>query len=578
MPMSQLSPAPAAAGPVVFNPASGELRVGASVTVLRPRTAGVLAALMARPDCLMSKEALLAAVWPDTVVTEDSLVQCIKEIRRALGPAAVRVRTIPRRGYLFVAAGAPAGEAADDAPGPLAGDAADDAGGGSSDAAIHDAAPPAPPAPSRLRRALAAATFVLVAAAGAGTWRATRPAAGRSTRLVVRPFAGAGDPPPPDWFVEGLTGDLTDDLARLPGVAVIAHSTARALPLRAAAAQALARELGVSHVVEGSASLDGDEVTVTVRLIDAASGTQRWSERIAAARRELAAIQRRVASRIARALEIELVDAELWRAASGLSELPRAHELTLQGWASLNRGARAEVERARRLFEEALALDDRQASAWIGLSHCHTTAYTLRWSTDPAAELRQAASAVARATTLAPRQLYVRGTAGVLLALQGRMDEARALLQSEVADYPSNAAAHYWLGIAQLYLADPAAAAASLQRAIELSPHDRSASGFHRVLATALLHLGDSAAAVRAARRAVGFVQPHRLAYATLAAALQTDGQADAARLAMAEFLRRNPGFTLAGFRAEEMARSPQWQHMRQPLYRALLDSGLPPG
>lgn len=92
-----------AAANVTFDAASGELHVGDAATVLRPRTAAVMALLAGAPDRLQTKEELLRGAWPDCVVTEESLTQCIKEIRKALGPAAGRVRTIPRRGYVFLA-------------------------------------------------------------------------------------------------------------------------------------------------------------------------------------------------------------------------------------------------------------------------------------------------------------------------------------------------------------------------------------------------------------------------------------------------------------------------------------------
>ena len=69
-----------------FDPVSGELRLGGRGVTLRPRTAALLSHLVRHDDRVVSKDELLAAVWPDVVVTEDSLVQCVKEIRHALGP------------------------------------------------------------------------------------------------------------------------------------------------------------------------------------------------------------------------------------------------------------------------------------------------------------------------------------------------------------------------------------------------------------------------------------------------------------------------------------------------------------
>ena len=76
--------------------------------MLRPKTFGVLSYLVQHPDRLVSKEELLAAVWPNLVVTDDTLVQSIGELRRALGETGARlIVTVPRRGYRFEAAEAP---------------------------------------------------------------------------------------------------------------------------------------------------------------------------------------------------------------------------------------------------------------------------------------------------------------------------------------------------------------------------------------------------------------------------------------------------------------------------------------
>ena len=87
-----------------FDPVSGELSLDCQLTRLRPRTAALLAYLISHSDRVVGKDELLQSVWPKVVVTEDSLVQCVKEIRRALGPGRHDwIRTVPREGYAFVA-------------------------------------------------------------------------------------------------------------------------------------------------------------------------------------------------------------------------------------------------------------------------------------------------------------------------------------------------------------------------------------------------------------------------------------------------------------------------------------------
>src|SRR5512133_1702647 len=87
-----------------FDPLRGELVLDGRILKLRPRTAALLSYFVQHPGRSLGKDELMRAVWPDAIVTEDSLVQCVKEIRQALGQAGHDwIRTLPRLGYAFVA-------------------------------------------------------------------------------------------------------------------------------------------------------------------------------------------------------------------------------------------------------------------------------------------------------------------------------------------------------------------------------------------------------------------------------------------------------------------------------------------
>jgi DNA-binding winged helix-turn-helix (wHTH) protein len=95
-----------------FEPITGRLEVGGGASELRPRTAAVLACLIAAPGRVVARKELFDTVWHDTIVGDESLAQCIKEIRQALGARAGWIRTVPRIGYAFTA------EVSDRSPAP----------------------------------------------------------------------------------------------------------------------------------------------------------------------------------------------------------------------------------------------------------------------------------------------------------------------------------------------------------------------------------------------------------------------------------------------------------------------------
>ncbi len=124
-------------GPLTLDLAQGRLVSAAGDVALRPKAFRMLAALARQAGRVVPKDELIAEVWPDVIVSEDSLTQCVHELRQALGPeAAPLLRTLPRRGYMLAEA-APASAAAatpqaDEAvePGSIAVDAAGAAGRG----------------------------------------------------------------------------------------------------------------------------------------------------------------------------------------------------------------------------------------------------------------------------------------------------------------------------------------------------------------------------------------------------------------------------------------------------------------
>jgi TolB-like protein/DNA-binding winged helix-turn-helix (wHTH) protein len=270
---------------------------------LRPQCFAVLRSLLAKPNQLVTKNELMQAVWPGTAVTDDSLVQCIHEIRQALRDEERTVlKTVPKRGYRLVLP-----EAVPDQPAAAGGQA------------VVDPAVVPPPAAAPLRwpaaRRLAAAATVLVLV-GAALWLwliEHRPGARLDTAttaaVAVLPFAAlSGDTA--RSFADGITEDVITDLAKLAGISVVARDT-RADPasLPAAVAQ-VARELGLRYVLVGSVRRDGDRVRVNAHLIDAVAGHHLWAERYDARLDDALALEDRLARSIVSALATKLVKAE----------------------------------------------------------------------------------------------------------------------------------------------------------------------------------------------------------------------------------------------------------------------------
>lgn len=315
-----------------FDPLRGELRLGERLTRLRPRSAAVLAVLLEERGRVVGREALMRQVWPDAVVTDDSLAQCIKEIRRALGPAADRIRTLPRLGYAFAdvvaeegAPASPAGEAARLAPIPPASPVlADAVAAATPEPAAQDAEPALAAASADMstghlrgaRQLWLSGGFVLATAALVALGLSLRPSGREPPRfsVAVLPLSVAGGASTRDALAEAITDNLTSDLTRIPGTFVIARGTADRYRGEPADARRVGRELSVRYVIEGRLQRSGPQALLNLRLVEAQTGEVVWSRRVEGLDGDPGALPSALTSHVARELQMVLLADDAGRA------------------------------------------------------------------------------------------------------------------------------------------------------------------------------------------------------------------------------------------------------------------------
>ncbi len=161
-----------------------------------------------------------------------------------------------------------------------------------------------------------------------------QPAVAQRLSIVVLPFANLSSDPEQQYLADGITEDLTTDLSRLAGMFVISRNTAFTYRNKPIDTKQIGRELGVRYVLEGSVRRSGNRVRVTAQLIDAETDAQLWAERFDRDTSDLFALQDEITSRIAVALNLELIVAEAARP----TEHPDALDYILRGRAA-NSGA-----------------------------------------------------------------------------------------------------------------------------------------------------------------------------------------------------------------------------------------------
>ncbi len=356
----------------------GSLKSGEQDIELRPKSFELLRLLAENAGRLVGKEEIAAKVWPDVVVTDSSLTQCIKELRRALGNDGERlIVTVARRGYRL--------ESAASAVPPT---------GASAAAGLRSAPIAAAAAASGKRSALDLRRFgpgklwlalllASAAVAAALLFAVTRHGAVPSPpvlpTIAVLPFSNLGGDPRESYFSDGITEDLITDLSRMSGLAVIARNSSFAYRNKAVGAGQIGRELGARYIVEGSVQRSGGRLRINAQLIDASTGTEVWVERYDRDIGGLFAVQDEVRQKIVSALAVKLSPSESQRLARRQTASLQAYDFWARGRENLAHMTAEENLEARRMFLRAIAIDPNFARAYGGIANTYSIEVELGW-------------------------------------------------------------------------------------------------------------------------------------------------------------------------------------------------------
>lgn len=493
---------------------------------LRPRTFDVLVYLVRNAGRLIPKQELFEAVWGDVAVTDDSLVQCLVEIRKALDGSPEIVKTIRGRGYLFDASVTPG-------PAP--------------------AGEPATASPARSWRLPAA--LLLAGALAGGAWLATRPPEGAT--LAVLPIRHA-DREDAAERAEGLHEDIVAALGQIDPDRLRVLSQRSTLGYRGTTKSAgeIGLELGADYLVDGVVRDEGEAIRLTFGVVRTKDQVQVWSGTFDHSRESLPHLQtevgRAVAQQIRMTLSPEGDRALLRRQARN----PEAYAHYLRGRALWARTNKAALYAAIDAFSQATTLDPGYALAHAGLAD----AYSLLPLTsdvpplDVAARARDAATQAVRADPLLAEAHAALGWQEFWLGWNWPAAEA-SLRRATVLD-PNYANARRWLGHVLSNAGRHSEALAEMARARELDPF----SPLMRLVSAQVAYQArDFGAAERHARDIIARDPNLWAGRINLAQALAAQQRFDEALAETAEAMRldgNTKGLTLRGYILARMGRT----------------------
>lgn len=329
------------------------LKDGADIP-LRPKCFGVLTYLIEHHGVLLTKDELLAAVWPDLVVTEDSLTQCLIQIRKALGDTKKEmIRTIPRRGFIF-------------------------------DVAVTIHAPGEISEPTTARRPWldnrnpsrwSMVVAAVLALAIAITWWNPQSqqavllptnAPALATSIAVLPFTDMSPEGDQEYFADGLSEEVLNLLAQIPELQVIARTSSFSFKGQRPDITTIARQLNVANILEGSVRKDGNKIRVTAQLVSASDSSHLWSQTYDRTLDDIFAVQSEIAGSVAGFLKVKLLGESGETSIGGRN--PAAYDHYLKGKFFYSRRGKGDNALAIAHYRQALDIDPGLADAWVGLA------------------------------------------------------------------------------------------------------------------------------------------------------------------------------------------------------------------
>jgi TolB-like protein/class 3 adenylate cyclase len=395
--------------------------------------------------------------------------------------------------------------------------------------------------------------------------------------IVVLPFANIGGDPEQDYFVDGVTENLTTDLSRIAGSFVIARNTAFTLKGKAVDVKQIGHELNVRYVLEGSVQRGGNRLRVNVQLIDAETGNHLWAERFDKPVVDLLDMQDEIVSRLANALDTQLVVAEAQRAKNVLH--PNSMDLYFQGRACWNKGLTAEyLTQARGYFEGALALDPGNIEALVGTAQVDTALGANSFTNDRIARLTAAETASIKVLSLAPNHAGAHLVFGIVQILTNRAAQGIAECERALALDRNLATAHAFIGYAKIGLGRAEETEVHILEALRISPRDILAYQWMMFAGNAKLLLTSDVDAVAWFRRCLEANRNIPVAHFYLAAALALLGEPDQARAAAKAGSALNPGFTVHTYRSSAVSDNPTYLAARERVLEGLCLAGVPEG
>lgn len=344
-----------------FSPDTRELAGRACTVTLEPRVASLLEYFLAHPDELLSHDQLIEYVWEGRLVSDDAVRHAISTLRHTLAADGNQqwIETVHKKGYISRF------------PTPEASLASPQADGITADTA----AAAATPSPAALPHHVLPALLLLLVGASIFWWlqhpagSSEESAAGKPRTIAVLPFAVLGDTAHLGDFASGLTEELRSMLSSFSTFRITARDSSLQFPGGEVDPHEVGKELGVEFLLEGNVRGNGSLLRISAALVETQTGFRKWAQSYDASLQNLFEVQQDIATSVARALQVVLVQRNTGSAPGNAPASAEAHLEYLRGRQQMASWVTRDFDQAIRHFQQAIDLDPNYASAYIQLAN-----------------------------------------------------------------------------------------------------------------------------------------------------------------------------------------------------------------
>jgi TolB-like protein len=504
-----------------------EFRVGGQVRDLGPQVFYLIRHLVENHDRLVSRDELIAVVWKGRIVSESTIDARIHAARKAVGDDGRRqthIKTVPRRGYRFTAD-------------------VEFAHSGEPSAAGNDVAGGNPLSPT-----------------------------GRPS-IAVLPFANMSGDHEQEYFSDGITEDVITKLSRFEDLFVIARNSSFTYKNQRADVKAVAQELGVRYILEGSVRKAGQRVRITAQLINGQDGSHIWAEQYDGILEDIFDLQEQVTSQVVGSIAPHITLAEMERFGRGKRVFDEDHELAWRAQETRRKALRhrdpSMLDRAVAMAIEAVEMNAKCGIAYQVICNGYFLKSLYRWGDDLSESNRRAEDWAKKYLSELPNSYMAYHYLGIARFRKGQYQDANRDFQHAHELNPNDSAILWFWASCEARAGAIESAKEHAHMAIRLSSmRDNRIGNAYGALATAAFIEKDDAGFDEWAGKAIQSMPYHPVCRALMIAYAAESGNQSLVDTHRDELMRNTPDFIHSLFRGEN-------QLLQQPEHMEMLLNGL---